>query len=132
VVGGGGMVVGGGVVLAGWVGPEFADHGAPVLRILAIGVLCNGLAYVPSGFVQAVGRPDLAAKLHLAEVGPYALAVWLLARGFGIAGVAVAWTLRVLADLILLCWCASTLVPARTPEEPEVPALGASLRVADG
>jgi O-antigen/teichoic acid export membrane protein len=119
-------------LLAAWVGPEFADHGAPVLRILAFGVLCNGLAYVPSGFVQALGRPDLAAKLHLAEMAPYALAVWLLAGRFGTTGVAAAWTLRVLLDLALLCWCAARLLPGRPREGREALALGPGLRVADG
>lgn len=119
-------------LLGAWVGAEFAGHGAVVLRILAVGVLCNGLAYVPSGFVQAVGRPDLAARLHLLEAGPYALALWALARQFGLAGVAAAWTLRVLADLLLLCWCARAVAPQPVREEPEPRELAAALGPAHG
>src|SRR5262249_37418857 len=50
-------------ILAIWLGADFARESAPVMRWLALGVLLNGLAQVPSALLQGVGRPDLTAKL---------------------------------------------------------------------
>ncbi|NOY58371.1 MAG: hypothetical protein GXO75_05495, partial [Calditrichaeota bacterium] len=52
--------------------------------------------------VQAVGRPDLTAKLHLIEAPFYLLVLWLLVGKFGIQGAAIAWSLRVFVDTIAL------------------------------
>ena len=81
-------------LLSLWLGTEFASHSSVVLQIVAIGVLCNGLAYVPAAFVQASGRPDSAAKLHLLELPVYILLLWFLAGRFGLPGVAAAWSIR--------------------------------------
>jgi O-antigen/teichoic acid export membrane protein len=85
--------------LAAWLGAEFAEHSATVLRILALGVLANCLAQIPFAFIQAAGRPDLTAKLHLLELPLYLLALWGLVQHFGIAGAALAWLARVMVDL---------------------------------
>ena len=42
------------------------------------------------------------AVLHLAELVPYALLLWLLLSTWGILGAAVAWTVRVAVDAMLL------------------------------
>ena len=42
-----------------WLGAKFADEGALVLQILAVGVLTNSLAYVPYSFCEGwAARPD--------------------------------------------------------------------------
>lgn len=58
-------------IMTVWLGAEFAQCSAPVLVLLAIGVLVNSLAQVPFALVQAAGRPDVTAKFHLAELVPY-------------------------------------------------------------
>lgn len=85
-----------------WLSDEFAQHGAAVLQWLAAGVLINGLAYVPFAFVQGAGRPDLTAKLHLAEMPFYLLTLWFFMQQWGIVGAAAAWTLRVSVDAVAL------------------------------
>jgi hypothetical protein len=45
-----------------------------------------------------VGRSDLTGKLNLAELPFYLVAIWFLAKTMGLAGVAMAWTLRVFVD----------------------------------
>jgi O-antigen/teichoic acid export membrane protein len=89
-------------ILRFWVGAEFARAGSSVLQWLAVGVLINAVGFVGVAMLQGVGRPDLTGKLNLIELPLYAAMIWLLARSFGLAGVALAWTLRVFVDTVLL------------------------------
>lgn len=89
-------------ILLHWLGPDFARQGSGVMRILCLGVLINALAAVPFAFIQGIARPDITAKLHLAEAPVYLLVLWILGTHFGLLGVAWAWTIRVTADFILL------------------------------
>jgi O-antigen/teichoic acid export membrane protein len=83
-----------------WVGVDFARQGTLVLQLLAIGVFANGLAQMPFALIQAAGRPDFTAKLHLIEAAIYLPVLWALIAVAGIEGAAVAWTFRVLSDMI--------------------------------
>jgi O-antigen/teichoic acid export membrane protein len=112
--------------LALWVGPEFADVSAPVLRWLAVGIFLNSLAQPPFAVLQGIGRPDLTAKLHLIELPIYIGALWWLAHRFGIVGVAAAWTIRVALDTTALVVLTHRLIPA--PESR----LGATVAAAVG
>jgi O-antigen/teichoic acid export membrane protein len=85
-----------------WISDEFARQGAYVMKWLAAGVLLNSLAQVPFTFVQASGRPDLTAKLHLVELPLYFICLWLLMQQWGVVGVAAAWTLRAAVDAVVL------------------------------
>ncbi|HYD54342.1 MAG TPA: flippase [Gemmatimonadaceae bacterium] len=85
-----------------WVGPAIARESALVLQWLALGLLVNSLGQPPYALLQAAGRPDLTAKLHLLELPLYALAIWWLATTFGLAGVAAAFALRVAVDTTVL------------------------------
>jgi O-antigen/teichoic acid export membrane protein len=89
-------------VLTLWLNPQFAQESASVLRWLAIGVFVNCLARLPYTALQVTGRPDLTAKLHLAELPLYVLVLWGLLEAYGIAGAAAAWTLRIAVDTIAL------------------------------
>ena len=85
-----------------WLGYAFAQESATVMQVLAIGVFVCGLAFLPFSLLQGVGRPDITAKLHLAEFPLYALGLWFLVSKFGIIGAAFGWTLRVCLDAALL------------------------------
>jgi O-antigen/teichoic acid export membrane protein len=85
-----------------WLGSDFARQSAPVAQILAIAVFINSLSHIPFVHVQGAGRPDITAKLHLAELPIYIVALVLLAKTMGIRGVALAWLLRVIIDSGLL------------------------------
>lgn len=97
--------------LSMWVGPEFARQSTAVLQILAAGVLINSFAQIPAGLLQAVGRADLTARAHLAELPLYVAMLFGLGRAFGLPGVAAAWSLRMLIDTGLQCWLAKKLLP---------------------
>lgn len=92
-----------------WLSQDFAKNSAFVLQWLALGVLVNGLAFVPFSYIQAAGRPDLTAKLHLLEVLPYLGLLWFVMEDFGLRGVAIVWTIRVTFDAIAMYYMSSRL-----------------------
>ena len=96
-------------LLSVWLGDEFARRGYRVLQLLAVGVFVNSLATVPYSLIQAGGRPDVTAKLHIAELAPYVAALVSATMLLGIPGTALAWTLRVIFDLVLLILLAGRL-----------------------
>ena len=87
-----------------WMGHSFASQTGAVLQILAVGVLANGIAYVPYNMLQAAGRPDLTGKFHLLELPPYVALCLLLIPRWGITGAALASTIRFVLDAVLLFW----------------------------
>jgi O-antigen/teichoic acid export membrane protein len=89
-------------VLRLWLGVEFANRSATALRVLAIGVMINGLSHVPCGYLQASGRPDIPARFHLLELVIHLPLTWFVVRTWGITGAALAWTIRVTIDAALL------------------------------
>jgi O-antigen/teichoic acid export membrane protein len=94
-----------------WLGGDFARFSASVVQWLAAGVFINSIGYIPFSAIQAIGRSDLTAKLHAAELPLYVVAIVLLTREFGVAGVAMAWVLRVGVDTGLLLWLATRRLP---------------------
>lgn len=95
--------------LSMWLSEGFAQNSVLVLQWLVVGVLINSLAFVPFGFIQAAGRPDLTAKLHLLELVPYLGLLWFGMANFGLQGVAIVWTVRVAFDAIAMFVIASAL-----------------------
>ena len=87
-------------------GPSFAAKGTLVFQILALGALLNFLARLPYGAVQALGRPDITAKIHLWEVPLYIALCFVLIPRWGLAGAAVACTCRLSVDTSLMFWAA--------------------------
>jgi O-antigen/teichoic acid export membrane protein len=99
-----------------WMDNLLSSQSAIVLQWLAIGTYVNSIAYAPLTALQGAGRPDLIAKLHLIELPIYSVAIWFLAKSYGIVGVAIAWTLRGALDTGALLyvarrWLAVPIVP---------------------
>lgn len=85
-----------------WLGADFATESTSTLQILALGMLLNSIALVPFSLLQGVGRPDLTGIFSLIEFAFQIVCCWLLIRRFGIAGAAIAWTLKSLLDAVLM------------------------------
>tara|TARA_R110002096_G_scaffold6305_4_gene29264 strand:- start:25331 stop:26824 length:1494 start_codon:yes stop_codon:yes gene_type:complete len=103
------------VLLAGdfltvWLGSEFANQSTRVLQYLAVGVLVNSLAQLAFGLIQGAGRADLTAKIHLFELPFYLLALWWMTKQFGINGTALAWTIRVSVDAVIMFYVADRIL----------------------
>lgn len=100
-----------GPFLSWWVTPAFAKHSTQVGQILLLGFWVNSLAIIPYAQLQARGRPDLVAKCHVGEVLPYFGLLYLGLGTLGIAGAALAFSIRVMADFVLLAGLSGTLRP---------------------
>lgn len=85
-----------------WLGVDFAQQGWVIVCILSLGMFFNGIAHVPFGLIQAAGDARTTAQLHIFEFMLYVPALYLGLKTFGILGAPIAWTLRVLVDLVAL------------------------------
>lgn len=94
-----------------WISTDFSDRSALVLQILLIGFWANGLARIPHAKLQATGRPKTVAICHLAEIVPYLALLFIGMHFGGVAGAAMAFSLRIFADHVLLSFQANTLLP---------------------
>ena len=110
-----------------WLGEAFASQGQTAIRILAFGVLLNAAAHVPSGFITALGRPDIKAKLHVAELALHIPVAYFLITRFGVAGAALAWTARVGLDAGLLLIAAKRVLRHFQPSQAMPPEIARAL-----
>ena len=94
-----------------WFGDEFATQSYRVAQILTVGSFINCLAFNPFFFLQGIGRPDLTAKIHVIELPVYLLLLWVLTTRWGVTGVALAWSLRMVLDLALLTFATARQSP---------------------
>jgi O-antigen/teichoic acid export membrane protein len=110
------LVGGAEVLLRLWLGADFAAGGAMVLRILGAGILFSCVAFAPGALLDAIGRPDVTARLGLGLAVVFlplsAAALWL---GFGIEGAAVVWALRAATEVAGKFWLGARYYPAAGP-----------------
>lgn len=128
------LVVLGPDLLTIWMGASFAKQTSVVLQILGIGVLLNCMANVPYNALQALGRPDLTGMFHLLELPFYGvLCVFLIPR-WGIDGAALANSIRISVDAVLLFWaagkyCSCSIVALRRGVVAKILILNTSLMI---
>lgn len=89
-------------ILTVWMGADFAVQASGCLRILAIAVLANVMAWPAYQLLHAAGRADLTARYHVVELVIHIPASILLISQLGVLGAAIAWLLRVAIDSALL------------------------------
>jgi len=101
-----------------WLGQDFAEGGAGVLRILAAGILFSCAGFAPGSLLEAIGRPDVTARLQVGVALVSIPLLLLLLKLGGIEGAALAWALRCAGE-----WASRTALAARL-----YPAAAVSLR----
>jgi len=85
-------------LLSLWLGRDFADGGAAVLRILGIGIFFSCVAFGPGSLLDAIGRPDVTARFVLVQAAIFLPLTVVLLLWRGIEGAALAWALRCAVD----------------------------------
>lgn len=110
------LVAASGELLGLWLGPEFAARSERPLQILAVAMLVNGLTMVPFALLQARGRADLTAKVHVVELAAYLPLLFLMMGLFGITGAALAWLARASIEALVFFVLAARLVPGTAQE----------------
>lgn len=90
-----------------WLGLKFAKEGSVIFQILAIGILLNGISYIPFNFFQGVGKPNIPAILNLIELPFYLILMWFSIKKWGINGAAYVWILRIIIDTAIIFYIAN-------------------------
>jgi O-antigen/teichoic acid export membrane protein len=127
-----------------WLGAGFATHSAPLLAWLSIGILVTSVDAVAAGLIDAIGRPDLNAKLSLLELVISIPVLLAMLSWLGLEGAAIAWVFRCSLDccirLFIAVHCYRPIKPAILQALPAliaavglllllVPLRGLSLRI---
>lgn len=94
-----------------WLNKSFSDNSFHVLQLLVFGVLLNSIAWVPTGLIMGLGRPDLVTKSQLFQLPLYLVVCYSMISMFGIIGAALAFCFRMFFDVIVVFWIAIRLVP---------------------
>jgi len=95
-----------------WLGIDFAQKSTVVLQLLAIGAFSNAFGLLAFTLVQGAGRPDLCAKLNLAELCFYVPSLWYATSRYGLEGAAAVSLIRVVLDTVFLLICCLRVLPS--------------------
>jgi len=98
-----------------WLGPKYSVEGARIAQLLAFGVMVNCLAYVPATVIQARGRADLMAKMHLAQVPIFFCLLATLIPTLEAEGAALATALRCVVDAGMVFIMCRSVAPGARP-----------------
>jgi O-antigen/teichoic acid export membrane protein len=102
-------------LMTAWLGAGFAAKSAPVLSWLVVGILINAMDGVVAGLIDAIGKPDVNAKISVLELVLSIPVLLTLLAWFGIEGAAITWVLRCCVDFVLrLSILARFYPPVRT------------------
>lgn len=85
-----------------WIDVDFSNNSVGVAQILVVGFWANSLAKVFHTQLQGEGKPSIVAWIHLAELLPFLMLLFLLTSQWGVLGAALAWTIRAVVDMGLL------------------------------
>lgn len=99
-------------ILTLWLDDSFAQQSSEVLRWAAIGLVVNAMSFVPFGLLQAIGRADLTAKVNLIELPFYLVLLYVALMEWGIVGAAIASTIRLTLNSVVLFMLAAKWVPS--------------------
>ncbi|GLK49325.1 polysaccharide biosynthesis protein [Brevundimonas intermedia] len=97
-----GFIAFGHLFLLLWLNADFAAKSTLMMSLLSIGMYVNSVARPPYNLIQARGRSDLTAKLHLLELPLYIGGLVVALHVFGVMGAAIAWLCRIVLDYVLL------------------------------
>lgn len=103
-------------IMTFWIGRHFSAQSPAILQILAVGAFVTGLSSIALALLHGAHRPDLPAKIHLADFPIYVLVLCVCVRRFGLAGAAFAWVGRLLAENLVIFTMASQFVTASRRE----------------
>jgi len=84
------------------IGSDYGRESTPACYLLLIGVVLNGMSYVPASLLIASNESGTVAKIRWCELVPYLGLAAVFTMKFGILGAGAAWTLRALIDFLLL------------------------------
>jgi O-antigen/teichoic acid export membrane protein len=90
------------VFLGLWLGESFSGESALLLRVLGVSLFMNALAQAPFSYLQSSGFPKVTAKVSMIQAPLMMLLVALGLYSGGLLGAAIARTVSLGVDAILL------------------------------
>jgi O-antigen/teichoic acid export membrane protein len=99
-------------ILMIWVGNSLDPSSVIVGRILAIGVCAYTVGTMCTSYLHAYGKTKEVAVLQIIETPLYLLSLGFLVLYFGEIGAALAWTVRVTVDSLLLATTVLRMKPS--------------------
>lgn len=89
-------------ILEIWIKHNLDPTSIAVGQILCLGVFANSIGTMFYAQLHARGRADLTAKLHIAELPVFLIALLALTSAYGVKGAAWAWVARMTLDAAML------------------------------
>jgi O-antigen/teichoic acid export membrane protein len=89
-------------ILRLWIGADFALQASGPFRVLTLGYGISLLAPLSGALIEAVGRPDVLAKLYVVELPLNLISVWFLTKKFGVMGASISYSARALVETVLI------------------------------
>jgi len=83
-----------------WLGEDIGSLSAPLARVMLVAIWFNSFAQMAFVRLQAQGRPDLVAKLLLAETPLYLIALFWSLHHHGLWGASLAFLARMIVDAL--------------------------------
>ena len=87
-------------LMARFLAPGFADRAIGVVVILSVGVVINGLSYIPYTALHSMRIARPVGLLHCAELVIYLPLLYMCVKMGGLEGGAIAWVLRASIDCV--------------------------------
>ena len=96
-----------------WIGVDFSRRSSAAGELLMAGMLFDSLSRVPLTALRGQFRPEIGAKVDLAQLVPYWVVLYALVLRYGIEGAAAAYVFRSALNYVLLAQQARTLAKTR-------------------
>lgn len=74
--------------------PLTADAAAPIMSILVMGTVLNGIMHIPYGLQLAAGWTSLALRFGVISVVIFGILLVVLTESYGVVGAAMAWPIQ--------------------------------------
>lgn len=100
-------------ILRFWLGSPFQVESTVLLSVLSLGFFFNCLAHIPLAAVQGLGRPDLRARLDIAEAVLFLVLTVVLIRSFGINGAAFSKSIILFMDVVVMFFMVRNILNVR-------------------
>ena len=97
-----GLFIGMPIILNLWIGPNATNDAVMVGRILCAGTIWYTIGTMCTSYLHAHGKSRITTLLQLIEIPAYLALLYVLVTEYGVIGAAVAWSLRVAVDTVLL------------------------------
>lgn len=97
-------------IIITWLGNQYAGLSAEVFKVLLVGFVFGSVAQIPFASIQGAGHSRVTALVHLCELLPYLAVLYYFIHLWGVMGVALAWTLRVAIDCLMLIFINQKLI----------------------